>query len=104
MANTAFPAIRDSIDAEDRARLAPLGQEGLHGMRIAELLAALPVEECDGADEGEVTSVTYDSGEVSPGACFVAIRGVRADGHAYIGAALARGAALVVGEAPVPPD
>ena len=36
METTAFPAIRDSIDAEDQARLAPQGQEGLHGMRIAE--------------------------------------------------------------------
>jgi UDP-N-acetylmuramoyl-L-alanyl-D-glutamate--2,6-diaminopimelate ligase len=73
-------------------------------MRIAELLAALPVAERQGAEDGEVNSVTYDSGEVTPGACFVAIRGVRTDGHAYIGEALARGATLIVGEAPVPPD
>lgn len=73
-------------------------------MRIAELLAALPAEERVGAGGGDVTSVTYESGAVTPGACFVAIRGQRADGHAYIGDALARGATVVVGEAPPPPD
>lgn len=73
-------------------------------MRIAELLAALPVEEHSGASDGDVTSVTNESGAVTPGACFVAIRGQRADGHAYIADALARGATLVVGETPTPPD
>ena len=73
-------------------------------MRIADLLAALPVEECRGAGVGDVTSVTYESGAVTPGACFVAIRGRHSDGHAYIGDALARGATLIVGEEPPPAD
>lgn len=73
-------------------------------MRIADLLAALPVEAHSGTGEGDVTSVTYESDAVTPGACFVAIRGQRADGHDYIADALARGAALVVGEASVPGD
>lgn len=73
-------------------------------MRIAELLAALPVETQYGAGAGDVTSVTYESGAVTPGACFVAIRGQRTDGHAYIADALARGATLVVGETAAPSD
>ena len=74
------------------------------GMRIADLLAALPVEEYRGTDNGAVTSVTYESGAVTPGACFVAIRGRNNDGHAYIADALARGATLIVGEEPPPAD
>jgi UDP-N-acetylmuramoyl-L-alanyl-D-glutamate--2,6-diaminopimelate ligase len=81
-------------------------------MRIADLLAALPIEAgseaqaeaYNGAEDGEVTSVTYESAAVMPGACFVAIRGQRADGHAYIADALARGATMVVGELPPPAD
>jgi UDP-N-acetylmuramoyl-L-alanyl-D-glutamate--2,6-diaminopimelate ligase len=72
--------------------------------RAKGLLAALPASEIHGPNDAEITSVTYDSGEVAPGSCFVAIRGRRADGHAFIADALARGAALVVGEEPLPAD
>jgi UDP-N-acetylmuramoyl-L-alanyl-D-glutamate--2,6-diaminopimelate ligase len=106
MDNTSFRPIRDSIDAEDQALRPVCGQEETrkHGMRIAELLAALPVEARVGADNGDATGVTYDSSAVTPGTCFVAVRGQRADGHAYIGEALVQGATLVVGEMPAPPD
>jgi UDP-N-acetylmuramoyl-L-alanyl-D-glutamate--2,6-diaminopimelate ligase len=77
-------------------------------VKIGELLATVPVVETYGPLTGDVTAITYSSAEVTPGACFVAIRGRRADGHAYIPDALSRGAALVVGEdAPLsdfPPD
>ena len=39
------------------------------------------------------TSVSIDSRTIEPGALFVAIRGERVDGHAYVSAALDRGAA-----------
>lgn len=68
------------------------------------LLAAALALEVSGPQEGAIAAVTYRSDEVGPGACFVAIRGRRADGHAYIAAALARGAALVVGEEARPAD
>ena len=49
---------------------------------------------------GEVaTWLTTDSREVSPGATFVAIPGVAADGRDYIDKALDAGAALALGEA-----
>jgi len=73
-------------------------------IQIAELLAALPLPEVFGPRQGAVTGVTSSSQEVTPGGCFVAVRGRRADGHTYIADALARGAALVVGEDPPPPD
>ena len=73
-------------------------------MEMSELIAAVPALARSGPATGEVTALTYTSGEVVPGACFVAIRGRRADGHDFIGDALARGAALVVGEQPVPSE
>src|SRR5258706_10458272 len=73
-------------------------------IQIAELLAVLPLPEVFGRRQGAVTGVTSSSQEVTPGGCFVAVRGRRADGHTYIADALARGAALVVGEDPPPPN
>jgi UDP-N-acetylmuramoyl-L-alanyl-D-glutamate--2,6-diaminopimelate ligase len=67
-------------------------------VEIARLIADTPLLDVHGPVTDEVTAMTYNSGEVTPGACFVAIRGRRADGHAFIADALARGAALVVGE------
>ncbi|MGH2486766.1 MAG: UDP-N-acetylmuramoyl-L-alanyl-D-glutamate--2,6-diaminopimelate ligase [Ktedonobacterales bacterium] len=73
-------------------------------MDIARLIADVPALAVSGPRTGEVTAVTYNSTEVTPGTCFVAIRGRRADGHAYIGEALARGASLIVGEDAPPVD
>lgn len=49
-----------------------------------------------------VTSLADDSRHVRPGGCFVAIRGGGVDGHEYIEAAVAAGAAAVVVERDVP--
>ena len=73
-------------------------------VEIAELIAELPALEVVGPRLGEVTAVTSSSNEVTTETCFVAIAGRRADGHAYIPDALARGATLVIGEAPPPTD
>lgn len=43
-----------------------------------------------------ILGVTADSRQVRPGWCFVAIRGVNQDGHAFIADAIHRGAAAVV--------
>src|SRR5579884_1169196 len=71
---------------------------------VAELLTEVPTLEVVGPRDLTISSVVYASDEVRPGACFVAIRGRKADGHRFIPDALARGAALVVGEDPAPPD
>jgi len=42
-----------------------------------------------------VTGIVFHSGSVSPGDAFVAIRGLKADGHQYIGQAIANGASAV---------
>jgi UDP-N-acetylmuramoyl-tripeptide--D-alanyl-D-alanine ligase len=51
-----------------------------------------------GQAAGAACGVTTDSRAVTAGSAFVALRGERHDGHAYAGAAIAAGAALVVVE------
>ena len=48
-----------------------------------------------------VTGIVTDSRQVVPGSIFVAMRGTQADGHRFVADAVARGAAVVVVEAPV---
>ena len=52
-------------------------------------------------DAVEVTGITNDSRAVRPGSVFVAIPGLRADGHDFVPAAIADGAAGVIVETPV---
>ncbi|HWX77085.1 MAG TPA: UDP-N-acetylmuramoyl-L-alanyl-D-glutamate--2,6-diaminopimelate ligase [Candidatus Acidoferrales bacterium] len=67
-------------------------------MRLTEFLALDEVAEAKGNLDQEVTGLTYDSRNVSPGQIFFAIPGVRVDGHEFISTALERGAAGVVVE------
>ncbi len=64
--------------------------------RISELLAALPDAECRGSVGTPIEALTYDSRSVTAGSCFFAVEGVRCDGHNFIPAAVAQGAAAVV--------
>jgi UDP-N-acetylmuramoyl-L-alanyl-D-glutamate--2,6-diaminopimelate ligase len=66
---------------------------------LADLLVGIPYRVIAGNVQGVVHSVTADSRQVTPGAVFVAIRGVHSDGHDFLPAALDQGAiALVVEE------
>jgi len=49
----------------------------------------------------EISSIHFNSREVQPGGLFVAIPGLKFDGHDYIGSAVSRGAAAVVSQRPV---
>jgi UDP-N-acetylmuramoyl-L-alanyl-D-glutamate--2,6-diaminopimelate ligase len=79
-------------------------------MRFSELLSALPRElaprERIGTGDPVVRGIRYDSREVAPGDCFVALRGGLADGHDYLQQAIALGAVALVVEAapPAVPD
>lgn len=66
-------------------------------MRLQECAASLGLV-CD--QDAEITSVETDSRKVTPGCLFVAMKGTKADGHAHIPGALARGAAAVIVEDP----
>lgn len=66
--------------------------------RLSEILRQTPVREVLGDGERPVGGLTYDSRAVKPGDCFFAVRGTQADGHAFIPAAVAAGAAAVVCE------
>jgi UDP-N-acetylmuramoyl-L-alanyl-D-glutamate--2,6-diaminopimelate ligase len=60
-------------------------------MTLQDLLERLPV-----------TSIAYDSRSVTPGAIFVALRGVNADGARFAPQAIAKGAVAVVAETAAP--
>ena len=51
-----------------------------------------------GASATTITGITHNSAWVQPGYAFVAVRGHVRDGHDFVADALARGAALIVGE------
>jgi UDP-N-acetylmuramoyl-L-alanyl-D-glutamate--2,6-diaminopimelate ligase len=63
-------------------------------MRLSELTDAARRPDND----PEVTGLSEDSRRILPGIVFVAVPGTIEDGHAYIGDAIARGAAAIVGE------
>jgi UDP-N-acetylmuramoyl-L-alanyl-D-glutamate--2,6-diaminopimelate ligase len=64
----------------------------------ATLLDALPRKTVAGPLPSVVTGLAYDSRKVAPGNLFVAVTGFKQDGRRFIGAALERGAAVVVVE------
>ena len=64
----------------------------------AGLVAALDGARVVGALPPAIEALAADSRSVRPGTLFVALRGSRSDGHDYVEAAAARGAALVVTE------
>ena len=54
------------------------------------------------AADAAVTAIAYDSRAAVPGSVFVALRGIQADGSAFAGQAISKGAIAVVAEAPPP--
>jgi UDP-N-acetylmuramoyl-L-alanyl-D-glutamate--2,6-diaminopimelate ligase len=67
-------------------------------MQIKQLIADLPAILVEGALDREVLGVAYDSRRVTPGMVFVAVPGLKTDGHSYIENAIERGAVAVVCE------
>ena len=56
----------------------------------------------DLATRPDVTAIAYDSRQVKPGAIFVALRGVNADGARFVPQAVANGAITIVAETAAP--
>ena len=65
-------------------------------MKISDLIKNIDTLSLYGSSEREITSLTYDSRQVSAGSCFFAIEGVATDGHKYIDSAVEHGATAVV--------
>jgi UDP-N-acetylmuramoyl-L-alanyl-D-glutamate--2,6-diaminopimelate ligase len=73
-------------------------------MTLGQLTRDLSVLHSGANPSAEVTSLTCNSREVRPGTLFFAIRGEKADGHAYIPQALAKGAVAVVSQRAAPAE
>ncbi|MDA8106579.1 MAG: UDP-N-acetylmuramoyl-L-alanyl-D-glutamate--2,6-diaminopimelate ligase [Nitrospiraceae bacterium] len=67
-------------------------------MRLNDILEGLEAFAVNGGTDAAITGISYDSRKAEDGHLFVAVRGEHADGHNFIGAAIARGAAAVVCE------
>lgn len=69
-------------------------------MRLDELIAFTEISSQSGDIDKDISSVTYDSRKVKKDSLFVAIDGFKSDGHKYIEAAIANGAAAIVMQNP----
>ena len=67
-------------------------------MKLKELLEGVEILRLQADENMEVRDVRYDSRAVEQGDLFVAIRGFESDGHAYIPAAVKKGAAVILCE------
>ncbi len=76
------------------------------GVLLELLLEGLPDSRITGGGSVMVSSLSFDSRSVRPGALFFAIAGEHTDGHRYVGEAIARGACAVIMERDVdlPPN
>ena len=72
-------------------------------MRLAELSSLVPGARLVGDPSLPIAGVGHDSRTARPGELFVAIRGQRSDGNAFVEAALRKGAAAVASEQPPQP-
>src|SRR3954469_15398113 len=93
--------------AEARTASAAGGGDG--AVTLRDLLSEIPEPTAVNVSDASVgdttvTAVTYDSRQAGPGAVFVALRGVNADGASFAREALNRGAVAVVSEAGAPSD
>ena len=68
-------------------------------MELDILLKSVSVVRVTGDTVRNITGINMDSRLVQPGDLFVAVKGTQADGHAYIGKAVEKGAVAVVCEA-----
>src|SRR3712207_306229 len=67
-------------------------------MILKELLKAIQPVQIAGDPNIEITGINIDSRRVEDGHLFMAMRGTQTDGHAYIAAAIAKGAVAILCE------
>ncbi len=73
-------------------------------MILSEILRDVEAVYISGDEATEITGISYDSRKVSPGHLFVAVRGEKVDGHAFIDEAVEKGAAAILHERTNPPS
>ncbi len=73
-------------------------------MILRDLIPSLPRVTASGPMDTDISMLTADSRQATPGVMFAAIRGTAADGHRFIGAALAAGASAILAESAPPAD
>lgn len=66
--------------------------------RLQDILYKVKIRSVNGTTDIDIDDITIDSRKVVPGGCFIAVRGIHADGHGYIDQAVQQGAAVVVCE------
>ena len=75
-------------------------------IKLDSILEGIGIFERKGPDNPQIRFIAFDSRRVGKGDLFVAVPGIRTDGHRYIGQAVASGAAAVIceriPEVPVP--
>lgn len=71
-------------------------------MQISELLGNIEQLETRGELSGDVSCVCYDSRHCREGSLFVAISGLKVDGHHFVAEAVKRGARYIIHEKDVP--
>ena len=67
-------------------------------MKVEDIIKAVKTCSVRGDVQKEVTGIEIDSRLVKEGDMFVAVKGTQADGHAYIGSAIEKGAKVIVFE------
>ena len=69
-------------------------------MKLDALLSQIETIKVDGPVDREITGLTYDSRRVKPGTVFIALKGEKVDGAAFIETAIAAGAEAIVSDDP----
>ena len=82
----------------ERPAVGPRVRDGCAMATLAELLASCAYERLQGSLDQPIVGVSADSRKVEEGWAFVAIGGLRVDGHQFIAHALMQGASAVVVE------
>jgi UDP-N-acetylmuramoyl-L-alanyl-D-glutamate--2,6-diaminopimelate ligase len=65
---------------------------------LKDILYKVSIRSVEGSTDVEIKDIQIDSRKIKPGAVFVAVRGVAADGHEFIDKAIESGATAVVSE------
>jgi len=75
-------------------------------MRLRNLISTLDGLQVFSFSDRNITGITPDSRQVTPGVAFVALKGTADDGHKYVMDAISRGASVIVTQEPVsvPPE